>query len=172
MKHWPTSLLLTGTLMTKALTSFLTKQRTSSPSSWWRIPGTNDMLRFSSQTFKELLPNHSISYTEFGLYAYHLFFVLYRKRNTVALSLQHNWMKVQWSDHWFWETFSRCCIHSILLCCMFIDQAADIFLTPLQNRSRFNSCYHVGDLDNYVVLSLQNSIQGKSKGTEDRWRVH
>lgn len=54
-----------------------------------------------------------------------------RKRNTVAQCLQHDWMKVQRSEH---RTFSRCCIYGILLCCMFIDQAADIFLTPLQNR--------------------------------------
>ena len=117
--------------MTKALTSFLTKQRISSPSSWSRMPGTDDILRFSSQTLKELLPNHSISYTELGLHAYHLVFDLYRKRNTVAQCLQHDWMKVQRSDH---RTFSRCCIYGILLCCMFIDQAADIFLTPRQNR--------------------------------------
>ena len=117
--------------MTKALTSFLTKQRISSPSSWSRIPGTDDILRFSSETLKEPLPNHSISCTELGLHAYHLVFDLYRKRNTVAQCLQHDWMKVQRSDH---PTFSRCCIYGILLCCMFIDQAADIFLTPLQNR--------------------------------------
>ena len=146
--------------MTKALTSFLTKQRISSPSSWSRIPGTDDILRFSSQTFKELLPNHSISYTELGLHAYHLVFDLYRKRNTVAQCLQHDWMKVQRSDH---RTYSRCCIYGILLCCMFIRRPTNFFYTALE--SRFNSCYHVGDLDNYLVLSVQKSIQGKSKGT-------